>query len=444
VIARLVIADLRDSLVLWAAAVVVAATAALAVTVPGTLIASALPVAGVTSLALLGIAGTVIVFTLVAVVVVVVSVTRATVDARRPTFGLWQVSGVLPRQVGVIVFWQIAIVGVAGAIAGAALGLAVAPPFVQATLADSLDGLDARAGLPVAAAAVVLTFATVCLSALPAARDAAATPPIRLLTGAGDADAGAQGRRSRGRRIGVILLAAAGALLLVQLYVSLPGSIPTGGSPALLIGPVVVALACLPGGRAMAALVDGWTALVPARWSTAFLLARASVAHGREGAAPIVPFVVAIGLPVGFLAGLHVAQSASGTGGGTSTGGTALVLSGPVVLAAVGGAAALLLRAALRRREAATLDAVGAGAANVIAQRLWEAVIVVATAALVAGGSAVIAAVVAWVVLVGAYPATALPFDPGPFLVVSGLCLALCLLVAGATVPAALRAQPRG
>ncbi|WP_382303611.1 FtsX-like permease family protein [Herbiconiux sp. UC225_62] len=441
-IARLALHDLRDSRVLWLAAAIVAAAGSFIALVPATLIESALPVTDVTSLALLAIAGTVIAFTAVSLVIVMVSVARATIDARRPTFGLWQVSGVLPGQVGVVVFVQVVAVGVLGAVPGAVLGLWFGPVFVRTTLTGSLGAFDAHAGLAGAVVAVVAVTLLICAAAVPAARRAAGTPPIRLLGGDDVVDSRPRsggGRFVWGRAIVAVLL----GLLLYRLLISLPSSIDTGGSQPLLIGPLAVALLCLPGRRAMAAAARAWTAVVPTRWSTSVLLARADVTRSPDGAAPITPFVVAIGLPVTFLAGTSIASSASGTPGNGSTSGTVLVLFGPVLLAAVGGGASLLLRSVQRRRETGVLDSLGAGLPVMVLQRLWEVVIGVTTATLVAAVALAVTVGAELAVLAASGRESAVYLDARPLLAVTGLCLTIGLIVAASGVPTIARRSRR-
>jgi putative ABC transport system permease protein len=441
-IARLALQDLRGSLVLWAAATFVAAAGSFVALVPATLIESSLPVAGVTSLALLAIAGTVIAFTAVSLVIVTTSVSRATIDARRPTFGLWQVSGVLPGQVGVVVFGQVAVVGVFGALPGAFLGLWFGPIFVRATLTESLGAFDAHAGLSGALIAVAAVTVLTCAAAVPAARRAASTSPIRLLNG----DNGVMARSGRdegGALWGRAVVAVLFGLLLYQLLVSLPSSVGSGGSQPLLIGPIVVALLCLPGRRAMAMAARAWTAVVPTRWSTSFLLARADVTRSPDGVAAITPFVVAIGLPVTFLAGTSIASSASGVPGDDSTAGTVLVLFGPVLLAAVGGGASLLLRSVQRRRETAVLDSLGAGIPVMVLQRLWEVMITVTTAALVAAVALAVTVGAELGVLGASHREAVVYLDARPLLAVTGLCLTVGLVVAVSGVPAIARRSRR-
>jgi putative ABC transport system permease protein len=436
-ITRLALQDLRDSWVLWTAAAVVAAAGAFIALVPATLIESALPVNGVTSLALLAIAGTVIVFTAVSLVIVMVSVSRATIDARRQTFGLWQVSGVLPNQVGVIVFAQVTLVGIVGAIPGALLGLWFGPVFAQVTLTAAVGTFNAHAGLTSAAVAIALVTLVISTAAIPASRLAASTSPIQLLNGI-EGVVGARRLQKTGQRgafwgrvIGVALL----ALLGYQLLESLPASIDEGGSQSLLIGPIFVALLCLLGRRAMAEVARWWTAIIPNRWATSFMLARADVTRSPGGSAPITPFVGAIGLPVTFLAGTSIASSASGSPGNDSTAGTVLVLFGPVMLAAVGGGASLLLRSVQRQRETVVVDSLGAGAPVMLLQRLWEVIIAVTTAALVSAVALAFTVGAEFAVLSGAHPETVLYVEVRPLLAVTGLCLTIGLIVAASGAP---------
>ncbi|WP_084361332.1 FtsX-like permease family protein [Herbiconiux solani] len=441
-IARLALQDLRDSWVLWAAAAFVAAAGAFVALVPATLIESAFPITDVTSLALLAIAGTVIAFTVVSLVIVMGSVSRATIDARRPTFGLWQIGGVLPGQVGVVVFSQVVVVGIFGAIPGALLGLWFGPVFARATLTEALGAFDAHVGPTGVLSAVGAVTLLVGAAAIPAARRAADTPPVRLVSGIAATDRPSSPGVS-GALVVKSVVAVALALLLYQLLASLPSSVSSGGSQPLLIGPALVALMCLPGRNAMAAVARLWTAIVPKVWSTSFMLARVDVTRSRDGAAPITPFAVAIGLPVTFLAGTSIASSASGATGNDPTEGTMLVLFGPVLLSAIGGGASLLLRSVQRRRETGVLDSLGAGTPVMLLQRLWEVVIGVATAALV-GVIALVATVVAefWVLAV-THPETAAYVEVRPLLAVTGLCLTIGLAVAASGAPGIVRRSRR-
>ncbi|MCS5714192.1 hypothetical protein NVV95_06455 [Herbiconiux sp. CPCC 205716] len=439
-IGRLVLGDLRRSLGWWVGGVLVAVVAAFALTIPATLIDTAIPVTGVRSLALLAIAGTVIAFTVTSVVIVMTSTTRAIVRARSDSFALWQIAGVLPRQVAEINIVEILVVGMVGGVLGGSVGAAFSPLLVDLALGSlpDLGSPAAHLGLVGSSIAVVGVIALVGLSGIPAALSASRVPPLQQLSGQESVlrTVNTRGVTGNEKRIpwARVVLTVALALLAFQLLGGLPRSVDTGGSGALLIGPVLVTITTLLGWRALGWVSGAWSGVVIYRWSPSFYVARAAVARTPQGAAAITPFFVAIGLPSTLLAGNAVASSATGDPATAPLGGIALILGGPVLLGAAGGGAALLLRSFRRRYESSVLHGIGAPRATTILQVAWEVVIVVVTAALVAAAVTILTVMSEFAVLTPSHPLTVVYLDARPLLTVTGLCSLVAALFSAPAV----------
>ncbi|MFK9236742.1 FtsX-like permease family protein, partial [Escherichia coli] len=92
-------------------------------------------------LGLLAIAGVVIALTAVSLVAVLTSIVRILVELRRPTFALWLIVGLTPRQVSTVLLAELAVVSTVSLAVGSAVAIAVAPPLLTALLSAS-PGLE--------------------------------------------------------------------------------------------------------------------------------------------------------------------------------------------------------------------------------------------------------------------------------------------------------------
>jgi putative ABC transport system permease protein len=427
-IVRLIAADLVDSWRVWLGALAVSIAASLGASVPGVLVVTGLNIPGVPGIALLSIAGTVLAFTVVAVVVVLTSVMRLTVSLLAPTYALWQLAGVTPGTVAVTLMAQLAVVAAAGGTIGAALGAMSAPPLVTTWLHGAV-GLSMVRPISTPAGSfgvAVVTTVIAMLAGIGAAVRAGRTPPVAVMR----TDEGVD---RRGRTVVRVLLVATLSALALQMILTIPGALQTGAAQALLVGPVLIAAVAVAGTAVTAPVGRWWTALVPERSSVSFAIARATVAwSGTRSATAVAALVVAIGLPSALVAGQRTLATVLGEHA-SGTGTTSLVLGGPVLLAAVGAAATVFMAGRDRGREQRLLATVGATPAFGVAVAALEGVILLVTAAVVATGVVAVVSVAEWIVLIGGHP-TARPVLPVAELV---LVTAVCapLVIAAAVVP---------
>jgi putative ABC transport system permease protein len=428
IVAQLAAADLRSSWRVWCGLFAVCAVAAVAGSVPGTLVVGGLQTPDVRGLAMLSIAGTTAAFALIAVLVVVSAVVRLTAALLVRTYGLWQLAGVTPRGVRWTMLLQTALVSTTGAVAGAAAAAVVVPPAVSAALLDSNGLADVRvaASWVEAIVVVVVTAGAAVVAGAPGSRRAAATSQSAVL---GNAPVG---RRSVAVRatVVVLLVALAGSMLA-----GLPASVPDGAAPALLIGPVLVAAVAVLGRTVGAPAVRLWTALVPASTSVAFGLARAAVRWSASRSdTTLAALLVAVGLPTGLVGGQRTAASAVGADVPGGAGATVLVLSGPVLLAAIGAAATAAMAARDRARERDQLKAVGASPGLPVGVAALEGLVLGITGTLVAAAVVGVAVTAEWAVLVGGHPG-ARPVFPLVLLGAVGV-FSTALVVVSSVLPA--------
>ncbi|WP_432571034.1 FtsX-like permease family protein [Kineococcus sp. SYSU DK005] len=441
---RLVVADVVADPRTWAGAGAVAATAAAVGTPVAALLVTAGRVGGTPALALYALSGTVLAFTLVAAVAVLGSVAGLVVGLQRRSHALWQLVGLGPGAVRAIVLAQLLLVGAAGAVLGVLLSRPLVPAAGRWLLAGTsgLEGVRLQAGgsgWVVAAVLLVVLLGGRRSAALAARADPvelARTPdppqprpgPLRWVLALVLALAAASVTASLGGRRSAEELAAAqtGLLLLA----------PLSAGVLLALGPLVVV-----------PVLRAWTALVPARLSVSWHLARAAVLHGsgRSGAVT-APLVLAVALTGGLYAAggtVRAALSALGVAApALSARAAVLLLGGPLLLAAVGAAATVFTAGRLREGEVALLLAAGAPRATVLLAAVWEALVHVVTATLLGLlGVLVTAAVATWTVAAaapGTAPATGLPAAAAT------AAAALVLLLVATVLPAlaALRHGP--
>ncbi|OII06913.1 FtsX-like permease family protein [Curtobacterium sp. MCBA15_008] len=388
--------------------------------------ATGIHTSGIRGLALFSIAGTVLAFTVVAVLVVLTSVMGLTVSLLRRTYALWQIVGVTPRAVTVAVLVQLIVVAVSGAVVGAVAGGLVAPAVVQRLLQDAtgLETLRVSDSLTAVAVVAILTVGVALVGGLGAARRAGRTPAVLVLR---DASAGRRRRPVRRAVTALLLLA-----LAAQMLTTLPTSLDSGAAQAVLIGPVLVATVAVLGRIVSTPVLHSWTAMVPGRF-VAFWLAQATVRWSvarSDGA--LAALLVAIGLPAALVAG----QQTVGTvlGGATArSGGTLLILGGPVLLAAVGAAAISFMASRDREREQALLSQVGGTPALQVIVAVFEGLVLVLTAFLLAVLAVAVTVTAEWALLVGAHPQARPVWAIGTLL--SGAAITGPLMVAATLFP---------
>jgi putative ABC transport system permease protein len=349
--------------------------------VPASLIETGLRDATLAGYALVAIAGTIIVLTVIALTVVLGSTMRLTVALRRRSYALWQTVGVPPSHVRTIVLSQLLVIAVVGAVIGSLVGFLLIPALVEQALQGS-NGVDSfRLFLSPSTAAMVVgaTVLIVLMVGDPGARRAGRTRPLEVLR---------ESPVSRRPRLWPRVVTAAGIIaVVVQMLSGLPGSALSGnGSAAILVGPLLVAATATLGPVVFRPLMRLWTSLVPASLSAAWYVARANTLYALDRSSTVIAsLVVAVALPSSFAAGQGTLSNAMTTLHGSdapqNAGGTLLlILGGPVLLAAAGAAAATVMSSGARSREAALLSAAGSPPGFSISIALLEGVIQIVTA----------------------------------------------------------------
>ncbi|MCO8272787.1 hypothetical protein M1L60_19515 [Actinoplanes sp. TRM 88003] len=420
---RLIFSDLVANARIWLGALLIAAATATVGAVVASDIQTAVAAGGNEALALYGISGTVAVFTLITALIVVGAVTDLTVTLQQRGYALWQLVGLRPGLVRLVVTAQLFVVS----LLGGAVGCLLAVPLVQPLFRYAFSTSPELAGLtptltPAGAVPVVLFVAVVVtVGGFRGAGRAARTPPIQSLREVEPPDR----RMTVARWLGGVA-----TLLVVAAIVStLPGTgLDTMAVPLMLISPLLAGVLAAFGPLFLARLVRAWTSLVPVTASAAWYLARNSTAtNAARSTATISPLMVAVALA----GGLYAANGAVGVPSGSlSTGSVVLLLGGPLLLAVLGAVATVFMSSRRRERELALITAAGGSSALVLTAAAAEAVIYVVTALLLGGSAvAVTTAIGAWAA--GAWTAA------GALPALTVTALALVLLLAATVLPTA-------
>ncbi len=413
---RLVLRDLLANLRIWLGALVVAAATAAVAAVCAGLIETGVRTGGNVGLALGAISGTVLTFSVVAAVVVTGTVTGLTVALQRRSYALWQLVGVLPIRVGLVVRLQLLVVALAGSGLGCLAMLPFLSPFLTWTLAgsDDFDDLQISFGPISAVSVVTLVSGLVVLSGSRAAGRAGRVSPLESLRDPELAGVGI-GRR---RWFTAGLLAVLAGLVTVSLHGTAADRLAV---PLMLVSALLAGSVAAVGPVVLGWVLSGWTSVVPPEASVSWYLARASArANISRSSAVLGSLMVAVALVGSFYAANRTAVPGSDD---ASAGTVALILGGPVVLSLLGSAVALAMSGRGRDREVALLRAAGSDGSVLVLAAVWEAVMYVVTAVLLGF------AVVAFGTVVGALIASTTPgWAPAPILLIGGAGTVLMLI----------------
>ncbi|MBF4463286.1 MULTISPECIES: FtsX-like permease family protein [unclassified Rathayibacter] len=443
---RLLIADLRTNVATRLGPLVtIVATAVvlgLGVAFLDTAASNPLRMADTTTLASTG--DTVLVSSLAAVALVLGPVLSLSGGLRREDYALWQLAGVAPGRVWWLANGQNAVLGLVGATVGALLAVPVVSAVLDTWVLEAIHmprGSVRLSGGGVLVLIVVVSAAVV-LVGLPAARSASRTSPLDLLRDS----APPEPRMTvvRWLTVGGLLLALAQILsgLATGEYAEILGM-------ASLLGPVLAALVAALGPLVFPRLILGWTALVPARRSTVWYLARHSAQYRAvQSSAGILALLLSLSL-----LGALLAPPATATNWvaitheldtdyftaetSTAIANIILLLGGPLALSVLGIAVVVFIAGCERSRENALLRSAGSLGTTIVAASALEAVIIAVTAFLL--GLAVVSALaVAVAVALGSTSGVVVP-PAVPLLPLAGVAAAGAALIAVASVvPAAL------
>jgi putative ABC transport system permease protein len=369
---RLILSDLVANARIWLGTLLIALATGAVGAVAASDIRTAIEAGGTEALALYAISGVMIAFTTITALIVAGSVAGLTVALQQRAYALWQLVGVRPGYVRIVVTTQLVVVSLIGSVLGCLAALPILGPLYRYSLAGSPELADLRPVLGAGGAVPVVVFVTlvVTLAGSRSAGRAARTPPIRSLH---ETDRPGQ-PMTAGRWVGGLIAVVA----VAGIVASLPGTAPDQLSvPLMLIAPLTAGVLAAFAPLYLARLLRGWTALVPDQISSSWYLARSSTAYGvARSTATISPITVAVALA----GGLYAANGTASGGGTVTAGSVVLLLGGPLLLALLGATATIFMAGRRRDREFALVVAAGATRAVVLAAAAWEAVIYTVTA----------------------------------------------------------------
>lgn len=366
-------------------------------------------------------------FSLPSGIIVVSAVARLAVDLNLAAYARWQLAGVGPAQTAFIVVAQLAASGFIGAIVGFAATTYVAPRFIRAVFAEdsATTWSTVHSAGPLTAGIVVpLTVLVTIAGGARAARAAARTSPLVALR-----EPEVHGKTMRWWRwvlLAIVTFASASGIAapfqadarstVISLMPLLPVFLMV---PLAAAGPVLYPVA-----------LRTWTALIPARLSASWYLARHQARyHLGRSTASITPLFVGASLLGGLMtmaATTDASMEAGGQGGNFSLSilQVLLLAGGPILLGTVGAAVVIFMSNRTQGTEQALLHAGGASTAKVLFSALWQAVIHVVTACVLAG-----AVIIATGMITAAAVSRFVPPVPDVDVAASGLLVGIGLLL---------------
>lgn len=365
---------------------------------------------------------------------VIGAVSKLAVDLRRQEFILWRLAGVQPHAVRNVILGESVVVALAGSALGAALATLVVPGLLDTMLSlISTTTYSMRFGPEGAIADVLVVTVLVLVSSIPAARRASRTEPLAALRESTTRPA----RMTWWRWLVVVALLVVLALLAQSMGTE---ELATITAVSVLLSCVLVLVAAALGPLLFPATVRLWTALLPARLSPAWYLARHNARHdvGLSTAA-VTPLMIAVTLIGEFFSSIGTATNAVSITHElpldyfTEDSGPGLVRFGlavgpPIALALLGSAVVVLIAGHDRDRRNALLRAAGATDGTIVASSIGEAVVHTVTAFLLGIGVITAAATMAACAISAGRGIVVLPsipiVEPGAMFVV-GLVLVL-------------------
>ena len=381
----LIVSDLLANARIWLGTLLIATVTAAAGAVAASDIQTAVETGGTAALALYAISGVMIAFTTITALIVAGSVAGLTVSLQQRAYALWQLVGVRPTYIRLVVTTQLALAALIGGLLGCLAAVPALGPLYRYALAGSpeLAGLQPAFGAGAAVPVVLFVTVVVTLAGSRSAGRASHTPPIQSLS--------APDRPDQRMTVARGTAGAAVLLFIAAIVVSLPGTARDQVSvPLMLLAPLAAGALAAFAPLYLARLLAGWTALVPERASSSWYLARSSTAFSvARSTATISPITVAIALA----GGLYSANGTASGAGSLTAGSVVLLLGGPLLLALLGATATIFMSSRRREREFALIVAAGATRAVVLAAAAGEAVIYTITATILGAAAVCVTAV---------------------------------------------------
>lgn len=397
---RLILSDLGAHARVWLGTLAVTIATGFVAAVAAGLIETGIAYGGRVQEGLGSTSSVVIIFTTVTALIVLSSTANLTVALQQRSYALWQLVGIRPAFVGLVVLAQLGIVGIVGAVIGCLIAVPSIGPLFAWSFTDwpTMQGVEVELTIIGALLVAAGIVAVIVMGGLRGARRASRTPPIEAL------------RDPEPPRIKMgwlrIVLTAGMIAASVGMSAGMNGarfSQISGMAP--LLTPLIAGVLAAGGPILYPLALRAWTSLLPARASASWFLARNSARFRlSQSSAAIGPLMVAIALAGGLytsgatLAAAQAERTGNAEGFDLAPEGVVILLGGPLLLSAIGAAATVFMSGHAREREFALIQAAGSTQAAIVLTAIWEAVIytvtaaVLGTAATVAGGLIVAAA----------------------------------------------------
>lgn len=390
---RLILSDLAAHARVWLGILAVTMVAGLVGAIAAGLIETGIFHGGRVQQTLSSTSSAVVTFTILTAFIVLGSTANLTVALQQRSYALWQLVGMRPTLVALVVLAQLGIVGVFGALIGCLIAVPFFGPLFTWTFRtwEGMQGISLHLGV-VSMLVVAGTIAVIVLvGGLRGARRASRTPPIEALR-----DPEPPQMRVGWFRI-VLIVVTLGGTVALALNLDGAASISAFSGQAILLTPLAAAALAAAGPIVFPLILRAWTELLPASTSASWFLARNSARYRlSHSSAAISPLMVAIALAGGLyttgatLATAQAARTGSSDGFDLAPEGVVLLLGGPLLLSAVAAAATVFMSGHAREREFALVQAAGSTHAGIMLTAIWEAVIYTVTAAILGTAATVV------------------------------------------------------
>lgn len=382
---RLILSDLAAQVRVWLGIFAVAIATGFVGAIAAGLIETGAKHGGRVLEGLASTSSAIILFTAVTALIVLGSTANLTVALHQRGYALWQLVGIRPVLVAVVVLVQLGLVGTVGALIGALAAIPAFAPLFSWVFRDweQLQGITLHLGVVSVLAVAGGTAIVIVLGGLRGARRASHTPPIEAL------------RDPEPPRVKMgwlrIVLTTATVVGTIALAANLDGtaSLSAFSGQAILLTPLIAAAFAAAGPILFPFVLRAWTSSLPAKVSASWFLARNSARHRlSRSTAAVGPLMVATALAGGlYTTGATIAAAeAARTGNSTSFDlapeGVVIILGGPLLLSAVAAASTVFMSGRSREREYALIQAAGSTHVTIVFTAVWEAVIYAATAAI--------------------------------------------------------------
>lgn len=381
---RLIVGDLVAQSRVWAGMLAVVIATGFVAAIAAGLIETGATHGGRVQDGLSSTSGAVIVFTTATALIVLSGSANLTVSLHQRGYALWQIVGIRPALVGLVVLVQLVIIALVGAGIGFLIAVSIFPVLFDYVFQswERMPGISLHLGGASAIWVLLSVLGVVLLGGLRGARRASRVSPVEVLR---------EPEMPRARVEWFRYLVLVGLLLgLVSVIVNLDredASLSTISGAGLFLTPLIAAAFAAAGPLLYPLVLRGWTALVPRKVSASWFFARHSARFRlSRSSAAIGPLMVAVALTGGLYTMAASIDAVQGRSGGTlAPEGVVILLGGPLLLSAVAAAATVFMTGQSREREFSLLQAAGATRTVILLTSLWEALIYAFTAALLGG-----------------------------------------------------------